>query len=70
MPKTKSADVRIKVIDQCLSDHKRKYSTAMIFQHCNEELERKDFPKITAMNSIRSDMEQIERVYPGACPTG
>ena len=66
MPKTKSADVRIKVIDQCLSDHKRKYSTAMIFQRCNEELERKDFPKITAMNSIRSDMEQIERVYPGA----
>ena len=66
MPKTKSAGVRIKVIDQCLSDHKRKYSTAMIFQRCNEELERKDFPKITAMNSIRSDMEQIERVYPGA----
>ena len=66
MPKSKSADLRIKVIDQCLSDRKRKYSTAMIFQRCNEELERKDFPKITAMNSIRSDMEQIERVYPGA----
>ena len=66
MPKSKSADLRIKVIDQCLSDRKRKYSTAMIFQRCNEELESKDFPKITAMNSIRSDMEQIERIYPGA----
>ena len=66
MPKTKSAELRIKVIDQCLSDHKRKYSTAMIFQRCNEELERRDFYPITAMNSIRDDMRQIERIYPGA----
>ena len=66
MPKTKSAELRIKVIDQCLSDHKRKYSTAMIFQRCNEELECRDFYPITAMNSIRDDMRQIERIYPGA----
>lgn len=66
MPKTKSAELRIKVIDQCLSDPKRKYSTAMIFQLCNEELERRDFCPITAMNSVRDDMEQIERIYPGA----
>lgn len=66
MPKSKSAELRIKVIDQCLSDRKRKYSTAMIFQRCNEELERRDFCPITAMNSVRDDMEQIERIYPGA----
>lgn len=66
MPKSKSAELRIKVIDQCLSDPKRKYSTAMIFQLCNEELERRDFCPITAINSIRDDMEQIERIYPGA----
>lgn len=66
MPKSKSADLRIKVIDQCLSDRKRKYSIAMIFQRCNEELERRDFLPVTAMNSIRSDMEQIERIYLGA----
>lgn len=66
MPKTKSAELRIKVIDQCLSDHKRKYSTAMIFQRCNEELERRDFEPITAMNSVRDDIEQIQRIYPGA----
>lgn len=66
MPKTKNSDVRIKVIDQCLSDHKRKYSTAMIFERCNEELERRDFFPITAMNSVRDDMEQIQRIYPGA----
>ena len=66
MPKSKSAELRIKVIDQCLSDHKRKYSTKMIFDRCNEELERRDFYPITAMNSIRDDMDQIERIYPGA----
>lgn len=66
MPKSKSAELRIKVIDQCLSDQNRKYSTEMIFQRCNEELERRDFVPITAMNSVRADMEQIERIYPGA----
>lgn len=66
MPKTKSSDVRIKVIDQCLCDHKRKYSTKMIFDRCNEELEKRDFYPITAMNSVRDDMEQIQRIYPGA----
>ena len=58
--------MRIKVIDRCLSDHKRKYSTAMIFAACNEELLKRDFVPITAMNSIRADIEQIERIYPGA----
>ena len=66
MPKSKSADLRIKVIDRCLSDRKRKYSTAMIFDACNEELLKRDFVPITAMNSVRDDIEQIQRVYPGA----
>ena len=63
MPKSKSAELRIKVIDECLSDPKRKYSTKMIFDRCNEELERRDFYPITAMNSIRDDIEQIQRIY-------
>lgn len=66
MPKTKSAELRIKVIDRCLSDRKRKYSTAMIFDACNEELLKRDFVPITAMNSVRDDIEQIQRIYPGA----
>ena len=66
MPKSKSSDLRIKVIDRCLSDRKRKYSTAMIFDACNEELLKRDFVPITAMNSVRDDIEQIQRVYPGA----
>lgn len=66
MPKTKSAELRIKVIDECLSDRKRKYSTAKIFERCNEELLKRDFVPITAMNSVRDDIEQIKRIYPGA----
>lgn len=66
MPKTKNSDVRIKVIDRCLSDRTRNYSTEMIFDLCNEELEKRDFPPVTAMNSIRADIEQIQRIYPGA----
>ena len=66
MPKTKSAELRIKVIDECLSDRKRKYSTAKIFERCNEELLKRDFVPITAMNSVRDDIEQIQRIYPGA----
>ena len=38
----------------------------MIFDACNEELERRDFKAITAMNSVRDDIEQIQRIYPGA----
>ena len=66
MPNSKSAELRIKVIDQCLSDQKRKYSTEMLFRRCNEELERRDFAPITAKNSVRADMDQIQRIYPGA----
>lgn len=66
MPKTKSAELRIKVIDECLSDRKRKYSTAKIFERCNEELLKRDFVPITAMNSVRDDIDQIQRIYPGA----
>lgn len=66
MPKTKSAELRIRVIDECLSDHNRKYSTKMIFDRCNEELVRRDFLPITAMNSVRDDMDQIQRIYRGA----
>lgn len=63
MPKSKNADVRIKVIDRCLSDKNRKYSTAEMMDLCNKELEKMDFPLISAPNSIRNDIEQIERMY-------
>ena len=39
MPNSKNADVRIKVVDRCLSDKNRKYSMAEMMELCNEELE-------------------------------
>lgn len=63
MPKSKNADVRIKVIDRCLSDKNRKYSTTEMMDLCNKELEKMDFPLISAPNSIRNDIAQIERMY-------
>lgn len=64
MPNSKNADVRIKVIDRCLSDKSRMYSTAEIMKQCNKELENRGFAPITALNSIRNDMRQIEKNYP------
>lgn len=66
MPNSKSAEVRIKVIDRCLSDRSRRYTTAAIFELCNKELEERGLEVITAPNSIRNDIEQIERMYPEA----
>lgn len=56
----------MKVIDRCLSDRNRWYTTAQIFERCNKELADKDFQQITSMNSIRDDIRQIERLYPKA----
>jgi hypothetical protein len=63
MPNFKNADVRIKVIDRCLSDKNRKCSMAEMMELCNEELELHDFPPVSAMNTIRGDIEQIQRIY-------
>jgi len=66
MPKSKNSDVRIKVIDRCLSAKNRKYTTAEMFELCNRELEDRGYDPITALNSIRNDILQIETNYPGA----
>lgn len=63
MPNSKNSDVRIKVIDRCLSDRTRNYSTERIFELCNEELRKRDFPEISSWNSVRADIEQIQRIY-------
>ena len=66
MPKSKNSDVRIKVIDRCLCAKNRKYTTAEMFDLCNKELENRGYDPITALNSIRNDILQIETNYPGA----
>ncbi len=66
MPKSKSADIRIKVLDRCLSDKNRKYTTAEMFDLCNKELEDRGLDTISSLNSIRNDRDQIENTYPDA----
>lgn len=66
MPKNKNADLRIKVLDRCLSDKSRGYTTNELLELCNKELELNGFKVVTATNTIRDDIEQIERIYPGA----
>ena len=66
MPKTKKADFRIKILDSLLSQKGSGFTTKELFDRCNEKLYQNGFEEMTAMNTIRSDIEQIERIYPGA----
>ena len=54
------------MIDRCLSDKNRKYTTAEMMELCNKELEDRGFDPISSTNSIRNDRNQIEKTYPDA----
>ncbi|MCQ2276696.1 MAG: WYL domain-containing protein [Bacteroidales bacterium] len=66
MPKSKYIDVRVKVIDRCLSDRNHQFTMVDIFDLCNRELEERDYPQVTSMNTIRTDIEHIQRDHSGA----
>lgn len=66
MPNFKNTELRIKVIDRCLSDRNRWFSTAEMMRLCNQELETNGGTLVTASNTIRNDIEQIERNHPEA----
>lgn len=65
MPRTKNALIRQRVIDKCLSSAK-KYSIRDLMDACNIELESLGEYPVTAMNTIRDDLEQIMANYPEA----
>ncbi len=65
MPKTKNALIRQKVIDKCLSSGKN-YSIRDMMNACNRELEAIGEYPVTAMNTIRDDINQISSNYPNA----
>ncbi len=65
MPKTKNALIRQKVIDKCLSSPKD-YSIKDMMIACNKELEAIGEYPVTAMNTIRDDLNQISSNYPDA----
>ena len=65
MPRTKNALIRQRVIDKCLSSAK-KYSIRDLMRACNIELESIGEYPVTAMNTIRDDIEQIMANFPEA----
>ena len=65
MPRTKNALVRQRVIDRCLGSPKN-YSIRGLMEACNRELESIGENTVTAMNTIRDDIEQIMTNYPDA----
>lgn len=62
MPNTKCSDIRYRVLDRCL--RRGGYSTATLMAEVNKELELQGFPRITALNTIRQDMDYIASSYP------
>lgn len=65
MPRTKNALVRQRVIDRCLGSPKN-YSIKGLMEACNRVLESIGENPVTAMNTIRDDIEQIMTNYPDA----
>lgn len=59
MANVKSGAFREIIIDRCLQS-RRGYSTMEIMEKCNEALERRCEPLITATNTIRNDILSIE----------
>ena len=59
MANVKNGAFREIIIDRCLQS-RRGYSTMEIMEKCNDALERRCEPLITASNTIRNDIQSIE----------
>ena len=60
MANLKNAAIREIVLDRCLRDHRRKYSTKDLMDACNRALSLEGYKEVTSLNTIRSDMRSIE----------
>lgn len=60
MANTKNALLRTKIIDRCLSDKRRKYSTQDMMDECNRALSARGMTEVTSLNTIREDMAAIQ----------
>lgn len=61
MANLKNAAIREMVIDQCLRNKRRKYSTKDLMEACNKALAQEGYEEVTSLNTIRSDMRAIEQ---------
>lgn len=59
MATTKNALIREMIIDRCLSDFKRFYSTKDMMDLCNDALQNEGVALVTSMNTIRTDIDTI-----------
>lgn len=60
MANTKNAMLRTIVIDRCLSDKSRWYSTQDIMDECNRALTAQGLTSVTSLNTIRDDINAIK----------
>ena len=61
MLNTKNSDIRYTVLDRYVC--REGYSTSDLMKEVNKELEILRFSKVTALNTIRQDMDHIESSY-------
>lgn len=61
MANLKNAAIREMVLDRCLSNHHRKYSTEDLMEKCNEALALEGYETVKSLNTIRGDMRAIEQ---------
>lgn len=63
MANTKNALLRTMVIDRCLSDGRKNYSTQDIMDECNKVLSAKGMAEVASLNTIRDDIAAIEEQW-------
>ena len=65
MPTNKGALIRRQVLDGCLSSN-RNYTLLDLMAQCNIVLREHGFKEVSSENTIRADLDDIQRQYPGA----
>ena len=59
MANTKNALLRTIVIDRCLRDKNRRYTTKDIMDECNKALSAHGMTEVSSLNTIREDIDAI-----------
>lgn len=65
MPTNKGALIRRQVLDGCLSSN-RNYTLLDLMAQCNIVLREHGFKEVSSENTIRTDLREMKRQYPGA----
>lgn len=60
MANTKNALLRLMVIDRCLRDYRRNFTTLDIMRECNRALSSHGMMEVASANTIREDIMAIE----------